>query len=128
MRLQRMSGAQINVTNLRGVKGQAVIEGKVDQVNKAKEMIKEIMEGLVMARMTFSSTFNKRAFIGVNGCKIRELERGTNTVIGIDSVSGSHGDKNCCELTVKGLRDDVIKAMEIIQQVAGVGEYILDKL
>ena len=130
-KLERMSGAQITVTHLRGVKeGQAVIEGRADQVRKATKMIKEIMEDSVIASLTFSSTFNKRNFIGVNGCKIRELGRSTNTVIRlVDSVSGRHGDKDSCEqITVRGFKDDVIKAIQIIQQVKGVGEYILDKL
>ena len=97
------------------------------------EMIKKIVGSTVMARMTFSSKLNVRgAFLGEKGCKIRELERSTNTVIGIsDSVSGKHGVGGkvfCGQITVKGLRDNVKKAMEIIQQVIGAGEYVLDKI
>ena len=107
-----------------------MVEGRVYQVRKAMEMIKKIVGSTVMARMTFSSKLNVRgAFLGEKGCKIRELERSTNTVIGIDRVSGRHGEKDVCgQITVKGLRDDVIKAVKIIQQVKGVGEYVLDKI
>ena len=129
-KLERRSGAQITVTHRRGYKeGKVVVEGRVDQVRKAMGMIKEIVGGTVMARMTFSSKLDVRgALLGENGYKIRELERSTNTVIGIsDSVSGRHGEKVFCgQITVKGLRDDVKKAMEIVQQVTGVGEYVLD--
>ena len=130
-KLERMSGALITVIHRRGVKeGKVVIEGRVDQVRKATEIIKEIVEGTVTARMTYSSKLDvSGAFLGENGYKVRELERSTNTVIGIDRVSGRHGEKDVCgQITVKGLRDDVIKAVKIIQQVKGVGEYVLDKI
>ena len=130
-RLRRLTGARIEVTILRGVKkGKVVIKGRADQAKKALEMIKEIVGDTVMARLTYSSKLNVRgAFLGENGYKVRELERSTNTVIGIDRVSGRHGEKDVCgQITVKGLRDDVIKAVKIIQQVKGVGEYVLDKI
>ena len=92
--LEKRSGALISVTHRRGYKeGKVVVKGTVYQVRKAMEMIKKIVGSTVMARMTFSSKLNVRgAFLGEKGCKIRELERSTNTVIGIsDSVSGRHG-------------------------------------
>ena len=119
-KLRKISGARISVSNLRGAaEGKAVIEGRVDQVKKAMEMIKEIMEGTVLARMTYSSILNLKSFIGEKGCKIRELERSTNTVISLNHTGRD-------QIIVKGLRDEVLKAMEIIQQVTGVGEHVLD--
>ena len=131
-RLRRLTGARIEVTILRGVKkGKVVIKGRADQAKKALEMIKEIVGDTVMARLTYSSKLNVRgAFLGENGYKIRELQRSTDTVIGIDdSIVGRHTEKHFSgQITVKGLRDDVIKAMEIIQQVTGVGEVVFDKM
>ena len=132
IKLERMSGARIRTTHLRGDKECKVeIMGRVDQVRKAKEMMEEIMGGTVMARLTYSSILNVRAFIGEKGRQIEELERSTNTRIwfGDSDNSGRHEVKDCRgEIIVKGLKDEVLKAVEIIQRVTGVGKYVLNKI
>ena len=124
--VERMSGAKIYVTHLRGAEEGNVVKGSADKVRKALEMVQNVVGDSVMARFTLPYGVDVGAIMGENGCRINDLERRTNTVI---DVGKRYGEKDCCRLiTVKGLRDQVEKAMESIKKVMGAGRFVLEKL
>ena len=123
-KLQRVSGARIDIIHLSGDKeGKVVIEGSTDKVRRALEMIENIVGGSVIARLTVPDSKNPGILIGKKGSRIQELERITKTVINFRRLR-EHENR---QIIVKGFRDQVEKAIGIIQQKIGVEKYVFEK-
>jgi len=126
-KIRRMSGVLIDHDGSREDEvNTVVLRGRTDQVRKALEMIQKLLRDTVVATLTLPSSLNAGAIIGEKGCRMKELQRSTSTIIHVRRPGGKDNPR---QIEVRGMREQVIKAMETIKQIIGVEEeFVIEKL
>jgi len=126
-KIRRMSGALIDFDGSREDEvNTVVLKGRTDKVRKALEMIQKLLQDTVVARLTFPYSLDAGPIIGEKGCRIKELQKSTSTIINVRRPGGKDNPR---QIEVKGVREQVNKAVETIKQIIGVEEeFVIEKL
>merc|ERR1719370_535979 len=125
--IRRMSGALMDFYGSREDEvNTVVLKGRTDKVRKALEMIQKLLQDTVVARLILPSSFDAGPIIGEKGCRKNELQRSTSTIINVRRPGGKDNPR---QIEVKGVREQVNKAVETIKQIIGVEEeFVIEKL
>merc|ERR1712179_339003 len=126
-KIQRMSGAKIDFYGSREDEvNTVVLKGRTNKVRKALEMIKKLLQDTVVARLALPYSLDTGPIIDEKGCRINELQRSTSTIIHVRRPGGKDNPR---QIEVKGVREQVNKAVETIKQIIGVEEeFVIEKL